>query len=65
MSDKHKFGLDLYEENTGDPRQVTFLQLEWWQDEESLNNDIASPHVQRFLKVMGDKLDLAIKTFTK
>ena len=58
-------GLDIYEENTGDPEQVTFLQLEWWEDEESLINDIASAHTQNFFKVMGEKFDFAMKSYTK
>ena len=47
-----------------DPEKITYMQIENWEDEESLNNDLASAHVQHFLNTTGHTFELEIKKYS-
>ena len=54
----------MYREESEDPEKMTYMQIEIWEDEESLNKDMASPHVQDFLNITGHMYDLALKKYS-
>ena len=54
----------MYREESGDSEKIAYMQIEIWEDEESLNNDLASPHVQNFLNITGHMYDLSLKKYS-
>ena len=56
--------IQLYREISEDPKKITYMQIENWDDEESLNNDLSSAHVQHFLNTTGHTFELEIKKYS-
>ena len=54
----------MYKEQSEDTEKMTYMQIEVWEDEDSLNNDLASPHVQNFLNITGHMYDLVLKKYS-
>ena len=56
--------LQLYREISEDPEKITYMQIENWEDEESLNNDLASAHVQNFLNSTEYTFEFVLKKYS-
>ena len=56
--------LELYREISEDPEKITYMQIENWEDEESLNNDLASAHVQNFLNSTEYTFEFVLKKYS-
>ena len=56
--------LQLYREISEDPEKITYMQIENWEDEESLENDLASAHVQDFWKKTGHTFEFVLKKYS-
>ena len=56
--------IQLYREISEDPKKITYMQIENWDDEESLNNDLSSAHVQHFLNTTGHTFELLLKKYS-
>ena len=55
--------LQLYREISEDPEKITYMQIENWEDEESLENELTSAHVQNFWKTTEHTFNNEIKRY--
>ena len=56
--------IQLYREISEDPKKITYMQIENWEDEESLENELASAHIQNFWKTTKHTFDYKIKRYS-
>ena len=56
--------IQLYKEISEDPKKITYMQIENWEDEESLENDLSSAHVQHFWNTTGHSFEFKIKRYS-
>ena len=56
--------LQVYREISEDSVNITYMQIENWEDEESLENDLSSPHVKNFENQTGHMYDMELKKYS-
>ena len=56
--------LQLYKEISEDPEKITYMQIENWEDEESLENDLSSAHVLDFMKKTRHTFEFVLKKYS-
>ena len=56
--------LQLYREISKDPEKITYMQIENWEDEESLENDLSSAHVLDFWNTTAHTFEFEIKRYS-
>ena len=56
--------LQVYREISEDSVNITYMQIENWEDEESLDNDLNSPHVKNFENTTGHMFDWELKKYS-
>ena len=56
--------LQVYREISEDPEDITYMQIENWEDEESLENDLNSPHVKNFENQTEHMFDMELKKYS-
>jgi len=56
--------LQVYREQSEDTEKITYMQIENWEDEESLDNDLNSPHVKNFENTTEHMYELELKKYS-
>ena len=54
----------MYREQSEDTEKITYMQIENWEDEESLDNDLNSPHVKNFENTTEHMYELELKKYS-
>ena len=54
----------MYREESEDTEKITVMQIENWEDEESLDNDLNSPHVKNFENNTEHMYELVLKKYS-
>ena len=54
----------MYREESEDPKKITYMQIETWEDEESLNKDLESAHVKDFFNNTGHMFNIELKKYS-